>query len=269
MDTILMTHGKRAKHARESQNGAKERLQTLQQLYQDGLDAADDGLHLPKWALDEKDFLSESRRVRREMARPEDMNLEQLRVELVKRKLYRPGLEKYGLVTLLKEAYASDSRILRLNRKTQACMYQPTEKNYEKLVNVLEETKTIHRRIEVAREKDAAKHQEVSKNLNQKGRIVFLSLGLLQEAIDAKAYSTYELEQSVFILDCERKHIFRPENAPYLDKYNTNKKFCSIDEFQTSLILRAEEFSRAFFWKDNKKFTGIGEMFNNIILWWQ
>ena len=63
-----MTHGVRAKHAREAQNGAKERLKSLQKFYQDGLDAADDGLHLPKWALDEKDYLAETRRVKREMA---------------------------------------------------------------------------------------------------------------------------------------------------------------------------------------------------------
>ena len=260
-----MTHGVRAKHAREAQNGAKERLKSLQKFYQDGLDAADDGLHLPKWALDEKDYLAETRRVKREMARPEDMSLKQLKAELMKRKIYKPGLEKYVLVTLLKEVYAHDSRILRLNAKTQDYMYTQNNTNHEKLKKVLDESKTIRKRIQEAEEIDQAMHSKLLNRLKKKGRIVFLSLGSFQAAIDTKRYSTYELEQSIFILDCKRANIFRPKDAPYIDKYHTKETFCCIDDFQSSIILRAEEFGRVFFWKDKKKFTAIGEMFQKLI----
>ena len=60
---MLMTHGVRAKHADESRDGASQRLKALEQMYQDGLTAADDGASLPPWALNETDFRTESNRV--------------------------------------------------------------------------------------------------------------------------------------------------------------------------------------------------------------
>ena len=144
-------------------------------------------------------------------------------------------------------------------------MYTQNNTNHEKLKKVLDESKTIRKRIQEAEEIDQAMHSKLLNRLKKKGRIVFLSLGSFQAAIDTKRYSTYELEQSIFILDCKRANIFRPKDAPYIDKYHTKETFCCIDDFQSSIILRAEEFGRVFFWKDKKKFTAIGEMFQKLI----
>ena len=184
---------------------------------------------------------------------------------MVKRKLYVPGLEKYGLVTLLKEAYAMDSRILRLNRETEKCMYIPNERNFETLHSVRDESKSIRRRIKSAKLADNQSKEAVLKRLKKHGRIVFLSLGLLQEAIDSGIYSNYELEESIYILNCSREDVFRPEGSPYIDKYKSKKKFCNLSKFESSLLLRAEEFNRCIFWRDVKKFSAIGEIFSQIV----
>ena len=54
-----------------------------------------------------------------------------------------------------------------------------------------------------------------SQELKKHGRIVFLSLGLLQEAIDSGIYNNYELEESIYILNCSREDVFRPGISLY------------------------------------------------------
>lgn len=264
-DTVHMTHGPRAMHAYESTTGAKARHNMLGEFYQAGLDAAEDGLAKPEWALNEVDFVTEKKRVCKEMAAPEDMTMQALKFELRKRGMYKPGLKRWGLVELMREAYMRDSRILRLHTAYRNSIVEGTDGRYDKRIQrVIHETRDLKKTIASAKKTNDEAEKYHLEKLEKRGRVLFLSVAHLEESLAAGTYTEEEVYDAIFVFDHKRIHLFRPKESVHLKKDRFDERYVDLSDYCSTLISRAEEFGRVYFWEDNKSFTALGHFLAKI-----